>query len=292
MITSDDDLRARWRQFTPAAAGRAGCLTDDEWAALLSQDVKPASRARAAKHIASCAQCADEYRLLEPLKPWVEEAVQVLSPGRRAGRDTRAPVDIYAPVWRSPRRTGALLVAASLAIVLMGAGLYRLDRAHQARAARFEEQLAAQRHELTSVQAALSEAQAQLQSRPPSGSGIQAVSPLVDVPIIDLDPENSGTVRGAVRGTGESGRPIALRDARIVTFILNFPPLTSRTPIAIVLADARGETRWSARTTRESGTASLNLTLQRESFPVGEYEIRLSHAVSGRTIATYRASLR
>lgn len=289
MITSDDDLRARWRQSTPPAAGRAGCLTDDEWVALLSQDARPALRARAAKHMASCALCAEEYRLLEPLRSWVEEAVHVLAP--QSPRE-RAPVVIDAPVWRSPRRTGALLVAASLTIVLMGAGLYRLEHAHQERAARFEEQLAAQRHELTSVQAVLSEAQARLQSRPSSGSGIQAVSPLVDVPIIDLDPENSASVRGAVRGTGESGRPIALRDARMVTFILNFAPLTSRTSITIELADARGETRWSTRTTRESGTASLNLTLQRESFPAGEYEIRLSNAVSGRSIATYRASPR
>ena len=60
---------------------RSMCLTEAEWARLLSKRCDAAERARAAEHIGSCAQCADEYRLLQPL--------QCVGRGRRARALTR-----------------------------------------------------------------------------------------------------------------------------------------------------------------------------------------------------------
>ena len=59
---------------------RPPCLTETEWVRLLSKQMDAAERARTAEHIGSCSQCADEYRLLQPLQSWVTDAERVLSP--------------------------------------------------------------------------------------------------------------------------------------------------------------------------------------------------------------------
>src|SRR6185295_18888026 len=79
-----DELGAIWRKATDVPPERAECLTDVEWARLLSKEADGAERTRAAAHMASCALCSEEYRLLQPLQSWSAELEQVVAPGKKA----------------------------------------------------------------------------------------------------------------------------------------------------------------------------------------------------------------
>ncbi len=78
MMESDDDLLAIWcTTSAEVPADRSACLTEVEWARLLTKEPDAEVRARAADHIASCRECAEEYRLLQPLRLWAADVEQV-----------------------------------------------------------------------------------------------------------------------------------------------------------------------------------------------------------------------
>ena len=78
MIESDDDLVAVWRGTSAdVRSDRSACLTEVEWRRLLTKEADDGERARAADHIGSCSECAEEYRLLQPLALWAAEVEQV-----------------------------------------------------------------------------------------------------------------------------------------------------------------------------------------------------------------------
>jgi len=142
MMMSDDELRAIWQhRSTDVPSTRAACLTEAEWARLLSKEAEGAERARAAAHIASCTECADEYHLLQPLQSWSAEVERALSPGDAAhfdrstgwhARDSTAEEhrswrDLLGPYVSSPWPARQLGLAAA-ATLLLATGTLWLSR--------------------------------------------------------------------------------------------------------------------------------------------------------------------
>ena len=87
MSVTDDDLRAIWQQgSTDVPSDRSACLTEVEWARLMAKEVNEEERVRAADHIGSCTECAEEYRFLLPLQSWASEVQQAFPRDKKAER--------------------------------------------------------------------------------------------------------------------------------------------------------------------------------------------------------------
>lgn len=294
MKLSDHDLRELWRhRSAEIPADRAACLTEEEWQRLLSMEADAVERARAAGHIATCAECAEEYRLLQPLQPWADEAGRLLSRGSST-RVTR----LGRWRWPTPPRTALALAAASVLIVVQGIVMYRLWVEGERQAARLEAQVAERESALSSARASAAMLEEQLRDRPAAASSeelralerrvAELSAPQLDGPIVDLDPANAG-----VRGTREAQVATAPPDAQLVTLILNFAPLGRRSTVEVEVTGEAGQPRWVDRTVRDRAAASVNLTLPRPTYPSGTYTIRVFDVTSGKnTLATYAVTIR
>jgi hypothetical protein len=295
MILNDDDLRAIWREGSrPVQSDRSACLTEAAWAHLLSKDADNEARARAAVHIGSCTACADEYRLLMPLQGWADDLDQAFSRSD-AGRSRRSVAGWLA--WLSVPRPALALVAAAVLVVMLAVPLYLVidSRRHSAL---LEKQLAQNRELLSSTQASMAALQDELRLRAAAQAtelnglkerAAQLSNPQLGVIIRDLDATNAGVVRGAAKPeivtTG--------RDVSLITLILHFEALKSRSILEVEIADESGQPRGVARSERDRATASLTLALPALGYPAGRYEIRLFDVTRGRTaIATYSVVIR
>jgi hypothetical protein len=295
MILNDDDLRAIWREGSkPVPSGRSACVTEGEWVRLLSKDADNESRARAAAHIGTCTACAEEYRLLTPLQGWADDLDQAFSKAD-AGRSRRSGTGWLA--WSLVPRPALALVAATVLLVMLAVPLY-LAIGSRRHSAQVERQLAQDRELLSSTQASMAALQDELRRRVAEQTtelndirqrAARLSTPQIGVIIRDLDPTNAGAVRGAAKPeivtTGG--------DASLITLILHFEPLKSRSILEVEIADESGQARWAGRSERDRNTASLTLAFPASGYAAGRYELRLFDVTRGRTaIATYPLIIR
>ena len=290
MTLSEDDLRTLWQERTAnVLSDRPLCLTETDWARLLSKQMDAAERARTAEHIGSCSQCADEYRLLQPLQSWVTDAERVLSPGDSA-RTSRWTG--WRAWWSSPRLALAVS-AATVLLVTEGATLWQFAGIRRENA-QLETQLAEHKTALSSTQSSFAAVQQELERTTATQGELQQrlaqlSTPQLDVAVVDLEPQFGGVVRG-----GSEPRIVTIApDAPTITLILNFSPLASRATIEVEIADEGGQVRWTGRTQREAGTSTLTLALPTSDYPTGEYLIRLFDVTRGRmSLAGYPVVIR
>ena len=287
MTLSEEQLRTLWQERSASVpSDRSTCLTDVEWARLLSKEAATTERARAADHISSCTACADEYRLLKPLQSWVTDVERVLSSGDAAHANRWTSWR----AWLSPPRLAFAVAAATLLLVTQAVMLSRLVESTR-ETAQLEGQLAQHETALAATQTALSvlqdeqrrnsEAQAELQKR--------LATPQLDIPIVELEPQPGGTVRGADDRAIVTTTP----DAPTVTLVLNLPPIVSRSTFEVEVADKGGQVRWTGRTSRDQDGAALTLSLPAAGYPPGEYVVRLFDVTRGRTaLAAYSVVIR
>ena len=292
MSLSDHDLRALWRErSTLATTEQVECLSSADWTRLLSGAADAGERVRLATHIASCASCADEYRLLEPFKAWMADVEPVISPPRAE------PADRWS-AWRSWWAWPQLAqVTASLLLVTVGAVSFLLVNDRRART-QLEAQLAENTRRLSSSEASFDALQGQLRREIAEKEQLatserqrraQMTTPHLDTAIVDLKPQIAGAVRGAL------DPPIVTTaaDALAMTLVLNFPPLSSRSTLEVDVADANGQSRWTGRSEQNQDTATLTMALPTAGYPPGRYVIRLFDVTRGRTlVATYPVVIR
>ena len=293
MKLSDEELRAVWRQrATDVTSDRSACLTEVEFARLLSKEAEGAERLRAAAHIASCAECADEYRLLQPLQEWSGEVERALAP-------PAATLSRRWSAWLSSLSSPLPAFATAAALVLLvtqGVGVYLLVGSRR-ETARLETQLTENQRALSSTQTSLTALEEQLRSRRGTEEDLNALrqrlaqqsTPQLDAVIAELDP----LAGGAVRGASDTQILTTPPGGSSVTLILNFEPLGARATLEVEVADEGGQVRWMGRTERDRAAATVILSLPAGGYPPGRYMIRLSDVTHGRRLlATYSMVLR
>jgi hypothetical protein len=292
MNLSEHDLRALWRERSATAGlGDGECLTEADWTRLLSGEGDARERVRLATHIASCATCAEEYRLLEPFKSWMADVDPVGFAAHAAPADR----------WRTWRSWWALprIVLATATVLLVTQGIVLSLLVNNRRAStQLETQLAENIRRLSSSEASLDALQNRLRRETAEKERLataeqqrlaQLSTPHLDAAIADLEPQYLGAVRGSSDPQLVSTPP----DALTVTLVLNFPPLAARRTLEIEVADANGLTRWTGRTERNQDTAMLTLALPTAGYPPGRYVIRLFDVTRGHIpLATYPLLIR
>lgn len=281
MKLSDEELRALWRTRSPGAAPRdSACLDDSEWTRLLSKDASPDVRARAATHIASCAACAEEYRLLQPLREWGTVIERVLSPPDQTRASGWAA---WRTMWPSSRIAVAVAVA-TLLLLTNGVVAWLLNNSRR-ESGQLGLQLAENSQRLAAAESSVLALQDQLRSDAAvreqrdalqRQQQAQLTAPQLGMAIVDLAPRVAGTVRGSASTVVTTGP-----DAPAVTLVLNFPPLASRTMLEVRVVDASRQVLWTGRTERDRETDALTLTLPAPGFPAGEYAIHVLDGVRG-----------
>jgi hypothetical protein len=290
MTLSEDDLRTLWQERTAnVLSDRPLCLTEVDWTRLLAKQMDAAERARTAEHIGSCSQCADEYRLLEPLQAWGEDMERVLSTGDRGSTSRWTGWRAW---WSSPRLALAM-TAATVLLMTQGATLWQFAGVTRENT-QLQTQLAEQKTVLSSSQNSLTVLQQELERTTAAQRELQQrvaqlSAPQIDVAVVDLEPQFGGAVRG-----GSEPRIVTLPpNAPTITLILNFAQLASRAPIEVEIADEGGQVRWAGRTQRDAGTSTLTLALPSADYASGEYLIRLFDVTRGRrSLAAYPVVIR
>jgi hypothetical protein len=290
MTLSEDDLRTLWRERTAdVPSDRPLCLTETDWTRLLSRQMDAVERARSAEHIGSCSQCADEYRLLQPLQSWAADAEQVLSPRDDA---TTSRWTGWRAWWSSPRLALAVS-AATVLLVTQGATLWQFVGIRRENA-QLEAQLSEQKTALSATQGSLAAVQQELERTTATQGELQqrlsqASAPQLDVAVVDLEPQFGGAVRG-----GSEPRIVTIgANVPAITLILNFSPLASRATIEVEITDEGGQVRWTGRTPRDPGISTLALALPSADYANGEYLIRLFDVTRGRmSLAAYPVVIR
>ena len=289
MPLSEDDLRTLWRERTSTTPPeRAFCLTEVDWAHLLSKQMNAAERARTAEHIGSCAQCADEYRLLQPLQAWGENVERVLSPEDR-GRTSRFHAS---RAWWSSPRLALAVSAATVLLMTQGATLWQFAASTRENA-QLGKQLAEQKAALSSAQNSVTTLQRELERTTATQGELQQritqlSAPQLDAAVVDLDPQLGEVVRGSSEPKIVTINP----SAPVFTLILNFSQLAARSTLEVEVTQD-GQVRWTGRTQREAGASTVTLALPAGDYPAGEYLIRLFDVTRARTsLAAYPLIIR
>lgn len=291
MTMSDDDLREIWRDgSTDIRSDRSGCLTDVEWARLLSKEADEAERVRAADHIGSCSACADEYHLLLPLQTWRAEVEQVFS---RGGVAQPAPSTGWRAWLLSVPRPAIAFATAAVLFAMQAVPIYLLIKSRRENT-QLETQLAGDK---ATVIAAIQE-EVRRQAPAPTAQSVpvnaaqqrlaELSSPQLGVAIIDLDPRDGGSVRSSAAPHGVTIDP----SASFVTLILNFAPLTSRSTLKVQVNGQGGQLRWVGHADRDRSTASLTLTLPIDNYPAGRYDIHVFDVTRATHLGTYQVIIR
>ena len=326
MRLTDEKLREMLRQQTARSTPRQSeCLGEDQFMRAAAGEMNSEERRAIARHLITCIDCTEEYQLLRSLKPLSEEMQAALKPRVDTPVSADRPllrIVERAPASRSPRplfttsvwrsRSG-LAVAASL-LVSLALGGWLLFARHESslKIARLNEQLMERDRMLASAQESLDQTQGRLEEaarsagdqktpEPPGKSqapikreaaalnrtAALAVSPQLDVPIIDLDP--SDATRGDPK---QSATRIEIpRTANLITLILNFSH-REHSRYAVEVFDHLGKRVWRGEQSKKAETRSVNVTLSRDFVPAGLYEIKL-YGLNGTTelIAAYAVQI-
>ncbi|HEY7786132.1 MAG TPA: hypothetical protein VIB00_15480 [Pyrinomonadaceae bacterium] len=287
MKLSEGQLKQILQQQSARSTARAvDCLTEDQFARAASGAMNKDERAKVARHLITCSDCTEEYRIIRSLKPWASDADQVLGAQVKSSQ-TPFWSNVQEYFW--PSRT-AFALGAMLFVLLLGGIWVIWNRQKQSdELARLNQQLTESEQALSSVQESLRESERRLtdleestrrqsNDRAPLPNATEANSergtrdqnqPQLEVPIVDLDPS---PVRG---GSGSSGTVITVPEtASSFTLILHFSG-ESAPRYEVEILDRRGREIWQGRVRERGESRSINLTLSRGLVTSGKYLIRL-----------------
>lgn len=276
---------------------RGRCPSSEELASCALGELESNDRERIAKHMIACRDCAEEYRLISPLKQWSAEAAAAV-----AESPIHKPVDLatsgrswtgrlIASIW--PMRPAlALAVIALIICSILAARLISLsarnnelqrlasDRGDLAeRAAAAEQSLNQATRERDNAMARSEDDQAEIARLRDQVSRIGSASrPELNVPIIDLDPRD-----GARGSTGQSGKDIRLpKGAASLLLILNITGERSFRDYSLDIKDQVGVLRFEGKGLRRSAENTFTVSVPRTMLPPGQFRIALYGLDGGR----------
>jgi hypothetical protein len=302
MKLTEAQLKELWTRRTARATPRqAECLTEEQFQRAITGEISQPDRAQAAKHMITCQDCAEEYRILRSLRPLVEamestlaasaEIAQAKRSDERSGTRNSTLWERLA-VFVSPTRAIAASAVLLLISLALGIWLISLRKGNEREIAQLNRELAERDRALVSTRESLNEARRQLEEtirqteQQKSSSDSKQVKeeiaqlrqtitelskPQIDVPIIDLDP--SSPTRG--NSTGSLSKIETPPTANFFTLILNITGPQQHSNYEVEIFDSNGKQFWRGQRLRNSRERSVNLTLARRMFPAGRYLIKL-----------------
>lgn len=311
MRLNSEGLRELYQRETARSArpSTSDCLTVDILARAAAGELNQSGRERITDHLATCSDCAKEYCAISSVKSWADEvSVNAVTPpiAWPASEITQHRPIAVAPTLREPRiRSRPLsfylpyaIAAASLVLSLaLGALLIFKWRENQQLVAeskhsardietaealvesrrlleettrRVEQESAARRvaEEELARRDAAEKSSSRTKKRSVPG---QLLVPDVNVPIIDLNPQDAG--RGAQNSKAAT---IQLPpDTDLFTLILNLSGEDSNRDYALEVTDRNNRTIWVARDLRKSPYNNFTVAMRQRSFPAGEYRLKI-----------------
>lgn len=285
--------------FYQPQSDRSDCPTGEELALATTDEMPDAERRRVAAHLLVCRDCAEEFSLIGPLKPFAEqaasairdEATEIKIVEEKASTVARLPwwrrftVDLF--YARLPYEIAAMLLIVSVAFSFWLIFLRREDRLARAR---LEQEIAERDQRVASASDSLEETRRQLEetirlyeqekaSRPSGQSEIaelrRAVEelsrPQLNIPIVNLEPQAS--LRGQ---TSEKSALIEVPStANVFTLVLNIAGQQNHPAYALEIVDQSGKLIWQGRGLRKSPYNTFTVALARRLLPAGGYRIRV-----------------
>lgn len=217
------------------------------------------TRARVADHLITCAECADEFRLLQELAPWAHEHAHLVAPAGASRREPAPPMPA-APRW-------VMAAAALLAIATAGLAfeVLRLERTNG--------DLRAHINAAPPVDPAIAELTARVAEQQQRIDNLTirvqaADAPDLNVPIIDLE------VSDRPRSTAAPPAPIIPGSARHVVFVLSTLRPAAGATYEIDVLETADRIVWSGTGLQQSADGTLTLVVPR-SFAKSGTRIRL-----------------
>jgi hypothetical protein len=309
MKVTSEELKSLYQEGTARSAkGRVDCLPAETMMRAATGEASEEERGRVADHLATCSDCAWEFRLVRAFKPWTEEAGQAFAASGDQGLHsdstaTRAPlrgvekaIARRSPLWRqiaallSPGRTPVALAVQLLLLALLAFSgwLILTWQSNSDRIISLNKQLAERDRALDSANESLAEARRQLEEairrRDQALSATnskqyeeeiarlrQTIDELTS-PQVDIPIVDLVMIRGA---RIETAMPIEVpRTANLVTLILNFDDRQQHSAYEVEIIDQKGSQVW--RGESKSQGNKLNMTLPRRFLSGGRYLIKLS----------------
>jgi uncharacterized protein (UPF0216 family) len=302
MKVTSEDLKSLYQKGT-ARSAKADCLSAETMMRAATGEASEEERGRAADHLATCSDCAWEFRLVRALKPWAEEAGQAFAAaGQRLHSDqatttrgVRKEIEQQPSLWQritallSPGRTPAALATQLLllALLVLGGWLILARQVNSNQIDILNKEVAERDRALDSATKSLDEAQRQLEeairqrdqaiaaaNSNQNGGEIarlrqtidELTRPQLDIPIIDLD-----MIRGA---SIETAVPIDVpRTANLLTLILKFNERRQHSAYEVEIIDQHGKQIWQGQS--KSQPNKLNVTIPRRALSGGIYLIKL-----------------
>jgi len=310
------------RETSRAARGSAtDCLSEETLVRTADGELDHSERERTADHLTTCSDCANEYRAINSLKPWAEDAAENI--GTRiiplTARDNghRHPIAVEPTIHET--RIGSrpfsfylpyAVAAASLVLSLaLGALLISKSRENQRLVAEANNRQATQSSEDTKTTEALAESRRLLEEstrRVEQESAARRLAeeelarraatdkssnrnPQIAATTTDTSPDVNVPIidlnpRDAGRGAqNQQVTTIQLpADADLFTLILNLSGDDASRSHTLEITDRNNRAIWTSRNIRKSPYNNFTVALRRRSFPAGEYRLKIYGMHDGR----------
>lgn len=236
MKLTEREAAELFREMTARPERGSGCLDDALLVRVGTDALNAQDREQIAAHIGQCSDCARSYRVARSLRPFRTEIEE--APARDSWR------------FRAVAAAAAVVVLSLAAWIWQTAGTIR----------DLSGELALKGQELSHARRTLAVERGRNQHP-------ALPQPLLDVPIIDVDPEPARG--GTTKETATLTLPPGVAE---VVLVLHLPD-GMRTPARVEVDNASGPI-WSGMAQRiESGT--LTIALRRTMIPPGTYAVRV-----------------
>ncbi len=298
MKLSTDQLKNIWREETRRKKQLGSCPDGAFLARAAIEDLVEQERERLINHLAICADCADEYRLLRSLHPWAEQmAAQTEAAPLPKNPETAASASLSGYTLRQPARDfswwrvlansftplPAPYVAAAMTVACLIVGFWAISlRLENRRLQGLEGTLDQQvqlvneaRQQALGVSRRAGEQETRIAAM---NKAIDSLTePQLNVPIIDLAP------RGLVRGSSQSGVKIlnVAPAAQSVTFVLNVEGEPGFPEYSLEIIDSQQRPLWHGEGLKKSEYNNFTVMLPRHWLPDGLHRLRIYGHANG-----------
>jgi hypothetical protein len=271
MKLSKGELSRLYRNHTrPAAGNRDACLSDAMLVRVSAGKMTELERGPVAGHLATCSDCASEYRLLRSLRSLPAQTAPPVADSEAQGN-----VRIFSGAesrghwfpWI--RRTASLVpaIGASLLIVVLALGAWVLSLQRESR--QLIAQIDARDQTMKDTQRQLSEAASQIAQL---GREVDAFSqPQLNAPVKDLDPQDS--VR---RDLTQPSRTILIpAETTVFTLVLNVAGQPSFPDYSLEILGPSGASIWNGRGLSKSAFDTFTVAVSHSLLVGGQYHFKL-----------------